>query len=319
MVTGEKAYLNLCEKVLEHGSRKDDRTNTGTLSIFGHQMRFNLSEGFPLITTKRVPFRLIASELLWFIKGDTNIKYLLEQNNNIWNEWAFKKWVESEAYHGPDMTDFGNRSQTDTPFKKVYEEQMEKFKSNILSDDTFAMEFGDLGSVYGSQWRAWKTSKGQTIDQLQDVIDAIKRNPDSRRHIVTAWNPEDVPTNMALPPCHTMFQFYVADGKLSCQLYQRSGDIFLGIPFNIASYALLTHLVAQVCQLEVGEFIHTLGDAHIYTNHLEQVKTQLSRQPKQLPTLKLNPAKTSIFDFEMEDLELVNYEPHPPIKGPVAV
>ncbi|WP_186577751.1 thymidylate synthase [Aquibacillus kalidii] len=319
MVTSEQAYLDLCKTVLKSGTRKGDRTNTGTQSVFGYQMRFDLKEGFPLLTTKRVPFRLIASELLWFIKGDTNIQYLLKHDNNIWNEWAFKSWVESDEYQGPDMTDFGNRSQQDPEFNALYKGQMDKFKEKILHDDDFASKYGDLGSVYGQQWRAWKTSKGETIDQLKQVIDSIKHNPNSRRHIVSAWNPEDVPTNMALPPCHTMFQFYVADGKLSCQLYQRSADIFLGVPFNIASYALLTHLIAHECNLDVGDFIHTLGDAHIYSNHVEQVKTQLSREPKALPSLKINGDKQSIFDFEMEDLEVVGYDSHPPIKAPVAV
>lgn len=316
-MTSEQAYLDLCKKVLADGTDKSDRTNTGTKSVFGHQMRFDLQEGFPLLTTKRVPFRLIVTELLWFIKGDTNIRYLLQHNNNIWNEWAFKKWVESDAYNGPDMTDFGIRATKDEQFKLEYDRQMEKFKQLILEDDQFASQFGDLGSVYGSQWRAWKTSQGDTIDQLKDVINQIKNNPDSRRLIVSAWNPEDVPT-MALPPCHTMFQFYVADGKLSCQLYQRSGDIFLGIPFNIASYALLTSLIANECGLEVGEFIHTLGDAHIYSNHIDQVKTQLERSPRALPTLQL-PQDKSVFDIELEDIQLENYEPHPAIKAPVAV
>lgn len=319
MVTGERAYLDLCKTILTNGTKKEDRTNTGTLSVFGHQMRFDLEEGFPLLTTKRVPFRLIASELLWFIKGDTNIKYLLQYNNNIWNEWAFKNWIESKAYDGPDMTDFGTKTQQDSSFKELYQLEMDKFKNKILQDDDFAKEYGDLGSVYGQQWRAWKTSKGDTIDQLKQVIEAIKTNPDSRRHIVTAWNPEDVPGNMALPPCHTMFQFYVAEGKLSCQLYQRSGDVFLGVPFNIASYALLTHLIAHECNLKVGEFIHTLGDAHIYSNHIEQVNTQLGREPKKSPVLKLNEDVSSIFDFEMEDMEIIDYDSHPAIKAPVAV
>lgn len=318
MSNSEQSYLQLLKYVLENGTKKEDRTGTGTISTFGYQMRFDLSEGFPLITTKRVPFRLIASELIWFIQGDTNIRYLLQHNNNIWNEWAFKRWVESPAYTGPDMTNFGLRSQTDAAFQSAYEEQMELFKQRILTDELFAAEYGELGDVYGKQWRQWKTSQGESIDQLKDVIDTIKRNPDSRRLIVSAWNPEDVP-GMALPPCHTMFQFYVTNGKLSCQLYQRSADIFLGIPFNIASYALLTHMVAHECGLEAGEFIHTLGDAHIYTNHLDQIKIQLSREPKPLPQLKLNPDKKSIFDFDVADLAIEHYEPHPTIKAPVAV
>ncbi|WP_407272780.1 thymidylate synthase [Radiobacillus sp. PE A8.2] len=318
MVTGEQAYLDLCRLVLKEGYKKEDRTNTGTISMFGHQMRFDLKQGFPLLTTKRVPFRLIASELLWFIKGDTNIRYLLQHNNNIWNEWAFKNWTQSEAYQGPDMTDFGIRSQQDEQFRALYEREMDKFKYMIIHNDQFARMYGDLGAVYGRQWRAWTTASGETIDQLKQVIADIKTNPSSRRHIVSAWNPEDVP-HMALPPCHTMFQFYVADGKLSCQLYQRSGDIFLGVPFNIASYALLTHLIAQECNLEVGEFIHTLGDAHIYSNHMEQIQTQLDRELRNLPTLKINPQVSSVFDVEMEDLEIVDYNPHPAIKAPVAV
>lgn len=318
MYYGEKAYLDLCQYVLNHGNKRDDRTNTGTLSSFGHQIRFDLSKGFPLLTTKRVPFRLIVSELLWFIKGDTNIKYLLEHRNNIWNEWAFKKWIESEDYKGPDMTDFGIRSQKDTLFRREYEKQMERFKLLILTDEQFAKKFGDLGFVYGKQWRAWKTSKNDTIDQLKDVITSIKTNPNSRRHIVSAWNPEDIP-HMALPPCHTLFQFYVADDKLSCQLYQRSADLFLGVPFNIASYALLTHLIARECHLKVGEFVHTFGDAHIYLNHMEQVKTQLSRSPKSLPTLIINKERASIFDYEVDDFILKGYDPHPAIKAPIAV
>ncbi|NIK76636.1 thymidylate synthase [Paenibacillus castaneae] len=318
MSNNEQSYLQLLKYVLENGTKKEDRTGTGTISTFGYQMRFNLNEGFPLLTTKRVPFRLIASELIWFIQGDTNIRFLLEHNNNIWNEWAFKRWVESASYTGPDMTNFGLRSQTDEAFQAVYDEQMELFKQRILSGDEFAAEYGELGDVYGKQWRQWKTTQGDTIDQLKDVIETIKCNPDSRRLIVSAWNPEDVP-NMALPPCHTMFQFYVTNGKLSCQLYQRSADIFLGIPFNIASYALLTHMVAHECGLEVGEFIHTLGDAHIYTNHLDQINIQLSREPKALPQLKLNADKKSIFDFEVADLAIEQYAPHPGIKAPVAV
>ncbi|SDD50371.1 thymidylate synthase [Terribacillus halophilus] len=318
MKTSEQAYLDLCRYVLENGTKKEDRTGTGTTSVFGYQMRFDLQQGFPLLTTKRVPFRLIASELLWFLKGDTNIRYLLEHNNNIWNEWAFKNWVESDVYDGPDMTDFGRRSLQNEDFRDVYETQMEKFKQLVLADDAFSERFGHLGDVYGKQWRNWKTTKGESIDQLQDVIETIKKNPDSRRLIVSAWNPEDVPT-MALPPCHTMFQFYVADNKLSCQLYQRSGDIFLGIPFNIASYSLLTHLIAKECGLEVGEFIHTIGDAHLYLNHLEQVEVQLSRTPKALPSLAIKDSFSSVFDASMEDLEIIGYEPHPAIKAPVAV
>ena len=318
MQTSEQAYLQLLKDCLEKGERKEDRTGTGTISMFGYQMRFPLAEGFPLLTTKRVPFKLVASELLWFIKGDTNIKYLLQNNNNIWNEWAFKRWVESSEYNGPDMTNFGLRSQSDEQFARSYEEQLAMFKERVLNEDEFAAKYGELGDVYGKQWRAWRTTQNDVIDQLADVIDTIKNNPDSRRMIVSAWNPEDIPS-MALPPCHTMFQFYVSGGKLSCQLYQRSGDIFLGIPFNIASYALLTHLIAHECGLEVGDFIHTLGDAHIYLNHVEQIQTQLSREPRALPKLVLNTDKTSVFDIELEDLAIEGYDPHPTIKAPVAV
>nr|WP_208420195.1 thymidylate synthase [Paenibacillus lupini] len=314
----EVEYLELLRHVLATGVKKEDRTGTGTISTFGYQMRFDLNKGFPLLTTKRVPFKLIVSELLWFIKGDTNIRYLLQHNNHIWDEWAFKRWVESTDYNGPDMTNFGLRSQTDDGFNGLYKEQMEKFIQLVLTDDEFAAKYGELGNVYGKQWREWRTTQGETIDQLKDVIATIKKNPDSRRLIVSAWNPEDVPS-MALPPCHTMFQFYVINGKLSCQLYQRSGDIFLGIPFNIASYALLTHLVAQECGLEAGEFIHTLGDAHIYMNHLDQIDIQLQRDMRDLPVLAINPDVKSIFDVEVEDITIENYQPHPTIKAPVAV
>lgn len=220
MSSSEQQYLELSRDILTNGNKKEDRTGTGTISVFGRQMRFDLSEGFPMLTTKRVPFKLVASEMLWFLKGDTNIRYLLQHNNNIWNEWAFKRWVESAAYEGPDMTDFGRRSLVDEAFAAQYDEQMALFKQNVLQDEAFAAKYGELGDVYGRQWRAWKTSQGETIDQIGDVIEMIKKTPDSRRLIVSAWNPEDVPS-MALPPCHTMFQFYVADGKLSCQLYQR--------------------------------------------------------------------------------------------------
>ncbi|GFN32343.1 thymidylate synthase [Paenibacillus xylaniclasticus] len=318
MSHNEEQYLQLLRYVLNNGTRKDDRTGTGTISTFGYQMRFDLNEGFPILTTKKVPFGLVKSELLWFMKGDTNIRYLLQHNNTIWNEWAFKRWVESDAYDGPDMTNFGLRSQTDKEFAIQYEEQMARYTKLMLEDDQFAAKYGELGDVYGKQWRAWQTTKGETIDQLKDVIQSIKTNPDSRRLIVSAWNPEDVPS-MALPPCHTLFQFYVAEGKLSCQLYQRSADIFLGIPFNIASYALLTHLIARECGLEVGEFIHTLGDAHIYINHLDAIQEQLTREPKPLPKLVLQGDWQSVFDVEVSDIRLEGYEAHPAIKAPIAV
>lgn len=256
------------QRVLDEGTRKEDRTGTGTLSVFGHQMRFDLSKGFPLTTTKKLHLRSIIHELLWFLDGDTNIGYLKNNKVSIWNEWAD--------------------------------------------------ENGDLGPVYGHQWRSWPGKSGETIDQISLLIDMIKNNPDSRRLIVSAWNPSDVP-DMALPPCHCLFQFYIADGKLSCQLYQRSADIFLGVPFNIASYALLIHMVAQVCGLEVGDFVHTLGDAHLYLNHLDQTKEQLSRAPRSLPKLSLNKDRRSIFDFTFEDFEISDYDAHPNIKAPIAV
>ncbi|RHH68170.1 MULTISPECIES: thymidylate synthase [Vagococcus] len=314
----EESYLALGREILTKGHEKTDRTGTGTKSLFGYQMRFDLSKGFPLLTTKRVPFSLVKSELLWFLKGDTNIKYLIENNNHIWDEWAFERYVKSEDYKGPDMTDFGRRCLVDDAFNEVYQKEMTLFIENILHDDEFAKKYGELGNIYGSQWRRWKTSTGDTIDQLRDVIDMIRTTPDSRRLIVSAWNPEDVPS-MALPPCHTLFQFYVADGKLSCQLYQRSADVFLGVPFNIASYALLTHLIAHETNLEVGEFVHTLGDAHLYSNHIEQMTEQLSRKQRELPTLWLNKEKQSVFDFDMDDIKIEGYQPHPSIKAPIAV
>ena len=263
-----KQYHDLMQYILDNGTQKGDRTGTGTISVFGYQMRFDLSEGFPVVTTKKLHLRSIIHELLWFLKGETNIKYLKENGVSIWDEWAD--------------------------------------------------ENGELGPVYGSQWRNWPTPDGQHIDQISQIIDQIKNNPNSRRIMVSAWNVADVP-NMALPPCHALFQFYVADGKLSCQLYQRSADVFLGVPFNIASYALLTMMVAQVCDLKPGEFIHTLGDAHLYSYHLEQTELQLSREPYPLPKMKINPDVKSIFDFKFEDFELMDYQCHPHIKAAVAV
>lgn len=312
-----KQYQALIEKVMAEGVVKEDRTGVGTKSIFGYQMRFDLAKGFPLLTSKRVPFSLIKSELLWFLKGDTNIRYLLQHNNHIWDEWAFKNYVESSDYKGPDMTDFGLRILKDEAFKQDYDKEMAKFQESILTDDEFSQKFGHLGDVYGKQWRAWELRRGDVLDQIDLVIKQIKANPDSRRHIVTAWNPEDVPT-MALPPCHTLFQFYVADGKLSCQLYQRSADIFLGVPFNIASYALLTHLIARETSLEVGDFVHSFGDAHLYSNHLEQAQMVLDRDVRDLAQLVIE-GDAAIDQIDINDIRLENYNPHPAIKAPIAV
>lgn len=313
----DQEYHDLLRKIMNDGLYKDDRTGTGTHSIFGHQMRFDMKDGFPVLTTKKVPFKMVATELLWFIRGDTNIKFLLEYNNNIWNEWAFKKWVESDEYEGPDMTDFGNRAQVDESFNEVYKKELDKFKGRILEDDHFASKYGDLGNIYGKQWREWESPDGSFTDQLKNVVEGIKNNPDSRRHIVTAWNPSEIDT-MALPPCHALFQFYVSEGKLSLQLYQRSGDVFLGVPFNIASYSLLLHMVARECDLIPGEFIHTLGDAHIYSNHTKAVNIQLERDSYNPPSLKIN-SSLSMFEIEYEDIEVVDYKCHPFIKAPIAV
>ncbi|HET7369068.1 MAG TPA: thymidylate synthase [Gaiella sp.] len=261
-------YLDLMRRVLDEGVRKDDRTGTGTLSVFGHQLRFDLEDGFPLVTTKKVHVHSVVGELLWFIRGDSNVRWLQERGITIWDEWAD--------------------------------------------------ENGDLGPVYGSQWRSWPAPDGRTIDQLRTVIDGIRHDPDSRRHVVSAWNVADLP-RMALAPCHALFQFYVADGRLSCQLYQRSADLFLGVPFNIASYALLTHMVARVTELRPGDFVHTLGDAHLYLNHLDQAHEQLGREPRALPTLELDPSCRTIDDFEIDSIRVVGYDPHPAIRAPIAV
>lgn len=261
-------YLELLQHVLDRGERKEDRTHTGTLSIFGHQLRFDLSAGFPLATTKKIHFHSVVHELLWFLSGDTNVRYLDDNGVKIWDEWAD--------------------------------------------------EAGNLGPIYGAQWRSWRAADGRQIDQIRGVLDSIRNDPDSRRHIVSAWNVSDLP-EMRLPPCHVLFQFHVVNGRLSCHLYQRSADVFLGVPFNIASYALLTMMVAQVCDLVPGDFVHSFGDAHLYLNHLDQARTQLARAPRRLPTVRLNPAIRSLFDFRFDDVTLVDYDPHPAIKAPVAV
>ncbi|GAB6041198.1 thymidylate synthase [Endothiovibrio diazotrophicus] len=291
-----KPYLDLMRHVLENGTRKGDRTGTGTLSIFGHQMRFDLRDGFPLLTTKKVFLRGIIHELLWFLAGDTNIRYLVENRVGIWNEWPHRDYVA--ATHDAIS--------------------LERFVERIRDDAAFAERWGGIGPGYGHQWRSWPTPDGGHIDQIRQVVEQIRNTPDSRRLIVSAWNVAQV-EQMALPPCHTLFQFYVADGRLSCQLYQRSADIFLGVPFNIASYALLTRMIAQVCDLEPGDFVHTLGDAHLYLNHLEQAREQLSRPPLPLPAMHLNPQVKELFDFRFDDFELTDYQCHPPIKAPVAV
>lgn len=292
-----KQYLDFLTHILEKGTSKHDRTGTGTTSVFGYQMRFNLNEGFPLVTTKKVHLKSVIYELLWFLKGETNIAYLCQNGVKIWDDWPYKKYKNSAAYNGENMSEFAKR---------------------IATDITFAEKWGELGPVYGSQWRSWPNTSGGSIDQISKIIQQIKENPNSRRLIVSAWNVAEV-DDMTLPPCHTLFQFYVLDNKLSCQLYQRSADVFLGVPFNIASYALLTMMIAQVCNLELGDFVHTFGDAHIYNNHIEQVTLQCSRQPYQLPSIKINPNKKDIFAFEYSDFELVNYNFHPAIKGEVAV
>lgn len=291
-----KQYLDFLQHIMDNGSYKDDRTNTGTKSCFGYQMRFDLNAGFPLLTTKKVHLKSIIYELLWFIKGDTNIRYLVENGVRIWNEWPYEKYRQSEDYQG---------------------ENLEEFVEKIKNDLEFAGKYGNLGPVYGYQWRHFDGPDGFK-DQLAWVINEIKTNPNSRRLIVNSWQATEI-ESMALPPCHVMFQFYVKDNKLSCQLYQRSADAFLGIPFNIASYSLLTMMVAHICNLELGDFVHTIGDAHIYSNHFEQVNTQLEREPRPLPKLIIKRQVTSIEDFKYEDYELVNYNPYPVIKGKVAV
>ncbi|MBB4078503.1 thymidylate synthase [Lewinella aquimaris] len=298
-------YHDLLRHILATGTPKGDRTGTGTLSVFGHQARYSLREGFPLLTTKRIHWKSVVHELLWFIRGDTNIRYLVQNGVRIWNEWPFQHYLEETGQagalpkHGP-----------------AWKEAMREFTKRIAEDEDFAAQWGELGPVYGKQWRDFNG-----IDQLSEVIEGIKTSPDSRRLLVTAWNPADIPemVKAGLPPCHTLFQFYVAEGRLSCQLYQRSADVFLGVPFNIASYALLTHLVARECGLQVGDFVHTLGDAHLYTNHLDQAREQLSRSPRLLPRIHIAPSAPALFDIRFEDIELLDYDPWPSIKAPIAV
>ena len=322
MSKNEQQYLDLAQKILAEGNLKGDRTGTGTHSLFGTQMRFDLQEGFPLLTTKKVFFGLIKSELLWFLRGDNNIRFLLQHNNHIWDEWAFKNWVESNDYTGPDMTNFGHRAETDPEFAAVYQTQKAIFVDKILNEDVFMEKFGYVGDVYGKLWRGWETSSvtasAETVDQVARLVEEIKTTPDSRRLILTAWNADTTP-QAPLPSCHVLSQFYVADGKLSLQLYQRSGDFFLGVPFNIASYSLLLHMMAAQTGYEVGDFVHTIGDTHIYNNHVAQITEQLSRPMHPLPKLWLNPDVKSIFDYTMADIKVLDYESEAPIKAPVAV
>ena len=300
-----KQYLDLMRHIKDSGVRKEDRTGTGTLSIFGHQMRFDLRHGFPLVTTKKVHLKSIIHELLWFIQGDTNIRYLAKNGVNIWNDWPFQSWLRETG-----------QDEKYPMYTPQWREQMKLFVERVIADDKFAAEYGELGPVYGHQWRNF-----EGVDQLSQIVEDIKTNPDSRRLIVSAWNPKDIPVmaKSGLPPCHTLFQFYVTEGRLSCQLYQRSADVLLGVPFNIASYALLTLMIAQVAGLQPGDFVHTFGDAHLYSNHMEQVEEQLSREPRPLPVMSINPTVTDLFSFQYDDFELKDYDPYPPISAPVAV
>ena len=292
-----REYLDLLEKILLEGDEKSDRTGTGTRSIFGYQFRFDLSKGFPLVTTKQLHLKSIIHELIWFLKGDTNIKYLVDHGVGIWNDWPYEAFKKSSDFQGESMKEFSER---------------------IKIDHVFAEKYGELGPVYGRQWRHWVGEDGKPIDQIAELMTNLKLNPDSRRHIITAWNPSEI-GKMALPPCHSLFQFYVANGKLSCQLYQRSADVFLGVPFNIASYALLTEMIAHVLDYEVGDFVHSFGDVHLYNNHFDQAREQISRTPKHLPKLKFTRKVDSLFDFIYDDILIENYEYHPKIKAAVAV
>ena len=300
-----KQYLDLMRHIRDNGVRKEDRTGTGTLSIFGHQMRFDLREGFPLVTTKKVHLKSIIHELLWFVQGDTNIRYLVQNGVNIWNDWPFQSWLRQMG-----------RDEKFPMYTPEWREQKKLFIERVKTDEQFAAQYGELGPVYGHQWRNF-----EGVDQLAQIVEDIKTNPDSRRLIVSAWNPKDIPVmaKSGLPPCHTLFQFYVTEGRLSCQLYQRSADVLLGVPFNIASYALLTLMIAQVAGLQPGDFVHTFGDAHLYSNHMEQVEEQLSREPHSLPVMSINSSATDLFSFQYDDFELKGYEPYPPISAPVAV
>lgn len=300
-----KQYLDFMRHVRDNGVRKDDRTGTGTVSVFGYQMRFDLSQGFPLVTTKKVHLKSIIHELLWFVRGDTNIRYLVENGVSIWNDWPFQSWLRQTG-----------QEQQYPMYSPEWKAQMKVFVQRVIDDEAFAAQYGELGPVYGRQWRDF-----EGVDQLGQVVEDIRNNPDSRRLIVSAWNPKDIPqmVKSGLPPCHSLFQFYVTEGRLSCQLYQRSADIFLGVPFNIASYALLTLMIAQVTGLEPGDFVHTFGDAHLYVNHLDQVEEQLSREPLPLPVMALNPKVSDLFAFQYDDFELKGYESHPAISAPVAV
>ncbi len=305
----DTVYLDLAQRILDEGKVKGDRTGTGTKRIFGTQMRFDLNAGFPLLTTKKLPIKSIIYELLWFLQGNTNLQYLVKNNVSIWNEWPYKHYL------------IANKKPVPMSSSDEWKTGMAEFVEKVKTDDEFAKTWGNLGPVYGYQWRSWRTPSGKTIDQITDLITQIKKSPDSRRLIVSAWNPADI-EEMAvggLPPCHCLFQFEVADSKLSCQLYQRSCDYFLGVPFNIASYALLTMMIAQVTNLKLGDFIWTGGDTHIYLNHFDQVKEQLARTPKTMPRMVLNPEIKNIFDFKIEDFTLDGYDPHPAIKAPIAV
>lgn len=307
----DESYLDLLEHIIKNGATKTDRTGTGTKSVLGYQMRFNLADGFPLITTKKVPIKAIIHELLWFLRGDTNLKYLADNNVHIWDEWPYKAYLKQNNLPIPEING------------EEWKKGMAEFVERIKTDEKFAEEYGDLGPIYGSQWRCWPGENNVCLDQLGAAIEMIKKTPDSRRIIVSAWNVADIEemAKAGLPPCHCLFQFYVADGKLSCQLYQRSCDTFLGVPFNIASYSLLVMIIAQITGLETGEFVWTGGDTHIYLNHLEQANLQLSRRNdiREMPTMKINPAKKNIEDFTIEDFELVDYNPHESIKAQIAV